>query len=175
MPTSELLEVNPVRIHKADRWLMWSIFLYFTMNGAQLWETVLFVPAWSANPPETLYFFNGPSGIELSKFWIILHAVHEVSMVVALIYNWAFPKRRNWMLFLFCVHISLRVWTLIYFAPVILEFQNTAIGGVAHQDIIQKAKDWRNLNYLRVAVYFLVNLAFVRVLFYPRNTSSQGA
>jgi hypothetical protein len=37
---------------RAEVWLLITTLVYFLMNGAQIFETVLFVPKWTISPPE---------------------------------------------------------------------------------------------------------------------------
>lgn len=168
MKNLNIFETSQETSMRGNRWLLWSIFLYFIMNGAQLWETALFAPTWTSNPPESLDFLRKTQGVGLPIFWIFIHSIHEVFMLIALVYNWKFRQRRNWMLLLILIHVGIRVWTLVYFAPAIMEFQTNDISGINHQDLLGKTEQWRNLNYLRVSLYFLVNLGFVQLLVQPK-------
>jgi hypothetical protein len=43
---------------RAEIWLFITTHIYFLMNGAQIFETAVFVPKWTASPPETLKLLN---------------------------------------------------------------------------------------------------------------------
>lgn len=146
---------------EADRWLYVATALYFVMNGAQLWETALMVPAWTAGPPASLFFFKTEYGLDFRLFWIIVHSVHEVFLLLALFFNWQIRQRRNSMIVLLAMHIALRVWTLQYFAPTLMTFMAVEVRPVVDPVLLEKATLWKNLNYLRVGLYILVNLGFV--------------
>lgn len=152
------------KIKRADLWLFLAVSLYFLMNGAQLWETAIMIPAWTAAPPQSLYFFNGPHGLDFKYFWIAIHSIHEVFLLLALIYNWKWTGRRNMMLVLFVIHIGIRVWTLQYFAPTIIEFQAMEPSHMIDSQLVEKANLWKNLNYLRVGLFFMVNLGYAYLL-----------
>jgi hypothetical protein len=146
--------------NRATLWLFIATAAYFIMNGAQLWETAIMIPAWTAAPPESLFFFKGPYGLDFKNFWIIVHSSHEVLLIIALIFNWKLKKTRNLMLLLLVAHVAVRVWTLQYFAPTIIEFQNMELQSMVDTALVEKAAEWRNLNYLRVGVFFLINLGY---------------
>jgi len=152
------------KYYKANLWLFIATAAYFLMNGAQLWETAIMVPAWTAAPPESLLFFKGTYGLDFKNFWIIVHSSNEMFLLIALIFNWRFKKRRNFMLLLLVAHISVRVWTLLYFAPIIMEFQAMNVKPMTDPVLLEKAAQWRNLNYLRVALFFLINMGFAQLL-----------
>lgn len=146
---------------REDIWLFISISAYFLMNGAQLWETFIMVPAWTAAPPASLHFFQGPYGLDFKAFWIIVHSIHDVLFLMAIIFNWKIMCRRKPMLILFFVHACMRAWTLLYFAPVLMEFQAIPVSNTIEEELVHKAALWQNLNYLRVGVYFAVNIALI--------------
>lgn len=159
---------------RADKWLFAATALYFVMNGAQLWETAIMVPAWTAAPPQSLHFFHGPYGLDFKIFWIVLHSVHEVVLILALIFNWRISYRKAALLILLAIHIGLRVWTLQYFAPVIIEFQSMHASQEIDPKLVGKASAWKNLNYVRVSLFFMVNLGFVYLLSLNSNKNANA-
>jgi hypothetical protein len=59
------------------------------------------------------------------------------------------------------VHFAVRVWTLAYFAPNIIEFQKIANGTSEGTGLAAKAALWKTLNYIRVALFIAVSLGLV--------------
>lgn len=152
---------NTYQYPRATQWLFYSICAYFIMNGAQVWETALMVPAWTAAPPASLIFFQKPYGLDFKVFWIVTHGVHELIFIIALVFNWNIKKRRNLILLVLAGHIAVRAWTLMYFAPTIIEFQALPYSDTIDVFLQQKAAHWRNLNYVRVAIFFVLNLLLI--------------
>lgn len=149
---------------RAACWLSATILLYFLMNGAQLFETAVIVPKWTASPPNSLQLFRGTYGLDFKKFWIVAHSLHEVSFLLALAFCWQLPQVRKALLALLLAHFAVRAWTLGYFAPRIIEFQRLANEGVISEDLAAEAARWRQLNYLRVGVFVLVSLGLLPLL-----------
>lgn len=152
---------NTYQYPKATRWLFYSICAYFIMNGAQLWETAIMVPAWTAAPPSSFIFFQKPYGLDFKMFWIITHGIHEMVFITALIFNWAIKNRRRLMLLVLVAHIAVRIWTLTYFAPIITEFQQLPYSDTLDISLQEKAAQWRNLNYVRVVIFFALNFLLI--------------
>jgi hypothetical protein len=44
-------------LRRALAWLVTSTVVYLMMNGAQVFETALIVPSWTAAPPASLQFY----------------------------------------------------------------------------------------------------------------------
>lgn len=148
-------------ITRAEIWLCITTLLYFLMNGAQIFETLLFVPKWASSPPDTLKLLQDENGVSLKFFWIILHSLHEITFILAIAFCWKIDPVRNWLLILLIIHVAVRVWTLAFFAPNIIQFQNLASATSVSQEIITRISLWKILNYIRVAVYIAVSIGFI--------------
>jgi hypothetical protein len=146
---------------RAEIWLFITTLAYFTMNGAQIFETAVIVPKWSASPPESFQMFRGAFGLDFKAFWIAMHSIHEITFILAIVFCWKIDPIRNWLLILFAVHFLVRVWTLGYFAPNIIEFQQIANTSPMNADLLKRATTWRTLNYIRVGIFILVSFALI--------------
>jgi hypothetical protein len=130
------------------------------MNGAQLFETIVIVPKWTAAPPESFQLFKSPYGLDFKPFWIAIHSIHEITFILAIIFCWKLEVR-NYLLVLFAIHFGVRVWTLTYFAPNIIEFQKIANSETIGVDLLNRATIWKNLNYIRVGIFVVISLGLI--------------
>jgi hypothetical protein len=145
---------------RAEIWLCITTLIYFLMNGAQIFETFVIVPKWTASPPESLHYFKGKYSLDLKTFWIIIHSIHEITFILAIVFCWK-SDIRNPLLILFAIHFLVRVWTILYFAPNVMEFQKIANTENITQNLINKAALWRNLNYIRVGIFLAVSIGLI--------------
>jgi hypothetical protein len=90
-----------------------------------------------------------------------MHSIHEVTFIAAIAFCWQIDTIRNWLLILFVIHFAVRVWTLVYFAPNIIEFQKIANSGNNEISLLNKVSQWKNLNYLRVAIFIAVSFGLI--------------
>jgi len=146
---------------RAETWLFITTLAYFLMNGAQIFETAVIVPKWTASPPDSFQLFKGKYGLDFKSFWIAMHSLHEITFILAIIFCWKLDPIRNWLLILFAIHFAVRVWTLMYFAPNIIEFQKIANSTNAGTDLLNRANLWRTLNYIRVGLFIAVSLGLI--------------
>ncbi len=146
---------------RAETWLLLTTLIYFLMNGAQIFETVVIVPRWTASPPESFQLFKGKYGLEFKTFWIVLHSIHEITFMLSIIFCWKLNLIRNWLLVLFAIHFAVRVWTLIYFAPNVIDFQKIANTTSKSSGLLKRTTLWKNLNYLRVGLFIAVSIALL--------------
>lgn len=147
-------------LSRAETWLFITILVYFLMNGAQIFETVVIVPAWTSSPPDSLQMLKR---IDLKTFWIAIHSIHEIIFIVAIICCWKLDIR-NWLLILFAIHFAVRIWTLTYFAPHIMEFQEITTSTTIGADLLNKTSLWKKLNYIRVGIFIAVSFALIPLL-----------
>jgi hypothetical protein len=159
-------------VKRALLWLVTTTAVYLLMNGAQIFETLLIVPAWTAAPPASLGLFQGAYGLDFKAFWIVFHSLHEITFILALAVCWKLKTVRHWLLALLVVHMAVRVWTLAYFAPTIIRFQSISPSPGVDPALIQEAARWRTLNLVRVALFMAVNLALLRPIYRVANMLS---
>lgn len=150
-------------LFRAEAWLLITTLIYFIMNGAGIFETAVIIPKWSAAPPESFHILKGEYGIDLKIFWIVMHSIHEITFIIAIIFCWHIPGVRDWLVMLFATHFAVRVWTLLYFVPNIIAFQKIANDGGAVPDLTNRVNNWRNLNYLRTGAFIAVSAGMVMV------------
>ncbi len=146
---------------KAELWLCITTLIYFLMNGAQIFETLVFVPKWTAAPPDSFRLLLDGQGAGLKNFWIIMHSLHEIAFILAIVFCWKIDPVRNWLLILFAIHLGARIWTLVFFAPNIIDFQKVADTPSLAKDIINRASLWQTLNYVRVAIFIAVSIGLI--------------
>jgi hypothetical protein len=95
-----------------------------------------------------------------------LHSVHEITFFAALYFCWKIDPVRNWLLLLLGIHFAVRLWTLLYFAPNIMQFQKiSTVDSFAYGDLAAKTTLWRTLNYIRVAIFIGVSIGLVPLLY----------
>lgn len=157
---------------QAEIWLFTTTLIYFLMNGAQIFETVVIVPKWTAAPPESLQMFQGKYALDFKWFWIVIHSIHEITFILAIVFCWNLVVIRTWLLILFAVHFGVRVWTLAYFAPYIIEFQKLANKSVTIPDLTSRTTMWRMLNYVRVGIFIAVSLGLIPLCIKLLTTNS---
>lgn len=148
---------------RAEIWLYITTLVYFLMNGAQIFETLVFVPKWTDAPPVNFKLLLDGRGASLKNFWIVFHSLHEVTFILAIIFCWKIDFARNWLLILFAIHFAVRVWTLAFFAPNIINFQKIAETPSLAKDLAASTSLWQTLNYIRVAIFIAVSIGLVPI------------
>lgn len=153
--------ISNAYLWRAELWLCITTLIYFLMNGAQLFETLVFVPKWTASPPHNFNLLLDGQGASLKFFWIVFHSLHETAFILAIIFCWKIDPVRNWLLVLVAIHFAVRVWTLTFFAPNIIHFQKVAQMPALAKDLLGRTLLWQTLNYIRVAIFLAVSIGLI--------------
>lgn len=156
-----MTSLTPQYISRAELWLCITTLIYFLMNGAQIFETIVFVPKWVPSPPDNFKLLLDGKGTSLKTFWIVFHSLHEITFILAIIFCWKIDPVRSWLLILFVLHFAVRVWTLSFFAPNIIHFQKIAATQTFSEDLARKVSLWQSLNYVRVALFIAISCALI--------------
>ena len=143
---------------RADRWLLMCLSAFFVTSGAALWETILFVPAWSRAAPASLRVFAAPYSIDPSLFWGVEHTAFELILSVTLVVNWRLQNRRLPLLGVAVLYAVTRLWTLIYFAPAFIHFHHIPASSTVDTLQTQLTTRWRDLNYVRTTLVVAGNV-----------------
>ncbi|WP_335966511.1 transposase [Galbibacter sp. PAP.153] len=155
------MNITESYLSRAELWMLITTLFYFLMNGAQIFETAVLVPKWTADPPDTFALLTNKNGASLKVFWIILHSLHELTFILAIVFCWKLIPIRNGLLILFAIHFAVRAWTLSYFATNIIEFQKVAEGLSPTADMVKRANMWQSLNYIRVAIFVALSIGMI--------------
>lgn len=158
------MNITESYLSRAELWMIITTLTYFLMNGAQIFETAVLVPKWTSNPPDTFSLLTNNRGVSLKTFWIVFHSLHELTFILTIIFCWKLVGIRNGLLILFAIHFAVRVWTISYFAPNIIEFQKITEGLNSATDLVKRANVWKTLNYIRVGLFIAVSIGLIPLL-----------
>lgn len=156
-------EITAEYLTRAETWLVITTLIYFMMNGAGIFETVVVVPKWTLSPPESFELIGGKYALNLKTFWIVIHSIHEITFILAIIFCWKIVEIRNELLILFAIHFAVRIWTIAYFARNIMDFQKIASIGTNDTELLKKASRWKYWNYVRTGIFIAVSIGLIPV------------
>lgn len=151
-------------LSRAEWWLIITTLSYFLMNGAQIFETAVIVPKWTSNPPDSFVMLTNKNGASLKTFWTVVHSLHEITFILAIVFCWKVTGVRNGLMILFVIHFAVRVWTIAYFAPNIIEFEKVANGLNTATDWVKRANVWKTLNLIRVGIFIVISFGLIPLL-----------
>src|SRR5215204_4803359 len=92
---------------------------FIVVIGGATYEHLGIVPVWASAAPASLAMFQGEYGIAPQRFWIPIHPVTLLLLVLALIANWR-TAARNFILVTIVGYVGILITTFIFFVPELL-------------------------------------------------------
>jgi hypothetical protein len=90
--------------------------------GGGVYEHLVLDPVWPGRPA----IIQAPyGGVSRRRFWIPVHSVFEVTLIVAVVVTWGHADVRTAMLVALGSHVVMRVWSLLDFVPKAVAFEKT--------------------------------------------------
>jgi len=116
----------PERLSNAS--LIAATMAYMIVVGADLFGQLVLIPMTFSEPPRSLFMYHGPVPYDSEPFWQTLTMIVTALALIAVVTNWAKP-RRYWVLGFFVAWFILNA---ISFAFIFPEYQ--AIQSVPYAD-----------------------------------------
>jgi len=132
--------------------------------GAAVYEHVALWPAAFSEPPKSLSVFQGPYKLNPAPFWMSIHPVTLVFMVIALILSWKTSRRRN-VLIPMTGYLIILLTTFTFFVPELLDLTGTPYSDTVDPSLQRRASLWVILSLVRggtlivLAIILLLGLA----------------
>ena len=134
-----------------------STLVACVLFGGGVYETVVVDPAWPKRPG-IIQAHNG--GISRRRFWIPVHTLFEVLLVVALILAWGDADVRLALLVALVSHAVMRVWSFVDFVPKAVEFERADPAGVDEAAAVA----WTRRSLLRLPLDLVTCVALLWAL-----------
>ena len=129
--------------------LMASIVLWGVLIGGGIYAAIVYFPAYLRQLPESAVVVNGPYGLNEGVFWLSLHPLLILSLIVSMVTNWRDPRRRKLIGASFAVYFIVLVFTQIYFLPELWAFHSSPTSGIAASEWAARAGRWQIFNSIR--------------------------
>lgn len=141
--------------------LFLAVMLWGTLLGAIAYSHLVYFPVYLSALPNSAVVVNGTYGLNEVPFWVLIHPLLILSLVVALALNWKFRPRRKLILISFAIYIVVLVISQIYFIPELVAFKNSPESSLSSAAWLARGQRWQRLSWLRGVVCYA---AFVPLL-----------
>jgi uncharacterized membrane protein len=142
--------------------LMVSIILWGTLLGGIIYSHLVFFPKYLSDLPNSAVLVNGVYGVNETVFWLIIHPLLIISLIVTLVFNWASSSRRKLIAISLLVYAITIVVTQVYFVPELVLFAHSPESTVAPAEWLSRGRRWQSLSWLRAVIMYA---AYVPLLF----------
>jgi hypothetical protein len=144
--------------------LMISIILWGTLLGGAVYAGLVYFPAYLSHLPESSVVVNGPYGLNESRFWIAIHPLVILSLIISIVANWREKGRRNLVLIVFAVYVVVLVVTGLYFLPELAAFRASPESALSPSEWLTRTDRWQTLNIVRAAILYACSIPLLFAL-----------
>lgn len=141
--------------------LMLSIVLWGTLLGGVAYSHLVYFPVYLSGLPDSAVLVNGPYGLNEGIFWMTIHPLLILSLIVTLALNWGLQSRRKLILVSFVVYVVILIISFLYFVPELMAFKQSPVSGLSRADWLARGQRWQILSWVRGAICYA---AFVPLL-----------
>ena len=142
--------------------LMLAIVLWGTLLGGITYSHLVYFPRYLSELPASAVVVTGPYGLREGIFWMTIHPLLILSLILTLVLNWRSPARRRLISISFAVYVLVLVITQIYFLPELAAFQRSAESSVSPSEWLARGQRWQRMSWIRGIVCYA---AFLPLLF----------
>lgn len=147
--------------------LFLAIILWGTLLGGIAYSHLVYFPVYLSALPDSAVVVNGPYGLHEAIFWMIIHPLLIISLIVTLILNWRLRARRKLILISFVVYVLVIVVSQTYFIPELIAFERSPGSSLTPSEWSARGQRWQRLSWIRGAVCYA---AFLPLLVCPDQT-----
>ncbi|HEX8070749.1 MAG TPA: hypothetical protein VF546_12410 [Pyrinomonadaceae bacterium] len=146
------------------------VILWGTLLGGIAYAHLVYFPVFLSALPDSAVVVNGPYGLHEATFWMLIHPLLILALVVALALNWRARARRKLILISLAVYAVVLVVSQIYFIPELVAFARSPQSGLPPAHWLARGQRWQHLNWLRGTVMYAGILPLLLALTKPAGT-----
>lgn len=129
--------------------LMISILLMGILLGGIVYSHIVYFPVYLSALPGSSVLVNGPYALHDEGFWLLIHPLAILSLIISLALNWKIRARRKLIVIPLVVYLLAIVVTTLYFVPELRAFQNSPNLNISPADWYARGQRWQYLSWAR--------------------------
>jgi hypothetical protein len=144
-----------------------AVILWGTLLGGIVYSHLVYFPVYLSALPDSAVVVRGPYGLHEAIFWMTVHPLLILSLIVALALNWKSRSRRKFILMSFAIYFLVLVVTQIYFIPELIAFEGSPASTVSPAEWLGRGQRWQRLSWIRGGVMYAGILPLLLALANP--------
>ncbi|MGZ5438126.1 MAG: hypothetical protein ACXW3F_18620 [Pyrinomonadaceae bacterium] len=129
--------------------LMISILLMGILLGGIVYSHLVYFPVYLSALPDSAVLVNGPYALNQWRFWLLIHPLAILSLIISLALNWKIRALRKLIIIPLVVYLLAIVVTSLYFVPELRAFQNSPNLSVSPAEWFARGQRWQYLSWVR--------------------------
>jgi hypothetical protein len=122
---------------------------FIIVIGGAVYEHVGVVPVWASAAPASLAMFQASMAITPFRFWMPIHPITMVLLLLALAFNWK-TERRNFILTTIVGYAIVLAVTFLYFVPELMSIIQSVYAITTDPELTQRAQSWEFRSQVRL-------------------------
>ena len=132
-----------------------AIILWAILLGRIIYSHIAFFLVYLSDLPNSAVVVNGKYALNEAPFWMSVHPLLILSLIIALALNWKFKARRKLIALNIGIYISVLIVTAVYFVPELMAFAKSPESNLPAAEWLARGHRWHNLSLFRGACCFL--------------------
>ena len=128
---------------------MISIVLMGILLGGIVYSHIVYFPVYLSALPDSAVLVNGPYALHEERFWLLIHPLAILSLIISLGLNWKIRARRKFIFIPLVVYVLAIVVTSLYFVPELRAFHNSPSLNISRADWYARGQRWQYLSWVR--------------------------
>jgi hypothetical protein len=154
--------------------LFLAVILWGTLLGGIAYSHLVYFPVYLSALPDSAVVVNGPYGLHEAMFWMTIHPLLILALILALVLNWKSKERRKRILISFAIYIAVLVVSSLYFIPELGAFARSPQSGLTPAEWLARGQRWQRLSWIRGAVMYLGVLPLLVALTKPLGGTKES-
>ncbi|MDB5198649.1 MAG: hypothetical protein JWO92_612 [Chitinophagaceae bacterium] len=154
--------------------LIIAIIIWGVLLGGVVYSHIVYFPAFLSNLPDSSALVNGKYALHDEKFWMAIHPVLIVLLIVTIISNWKNKPRRKKILISFVLYAVVLIVTSIYFIPELISFSKSATSSLPPSEWLRRSNNWMTYSIIRGIVMFAGIVPLFIALLKPGINNNQS-
>ena len=130
------------------------IILWGTLLGGIVYSHLVYFPVYLSALPDSAVVVNGPYGLNDAIFWMTIHPLLILSIILALILNWTLRARRKLILMSLIVYALAIIVTQLYFLPELIAFERSPSSSVTAAEWFVRGQRWQWFSWIRGGIMY---------------------
>lgn len=149
------------------------VILWGTLLGGIAYSHIVYFPVYLSALPDSAAMVTGKYGLHESRFWMTIHPLLILSLIITLVVNWKSRQQRKFILISFATYFVVIVITQIYFLPELMAFERSAQSEVSPAEWLARGQRWQIFSWIRGAVMYAGILPLLLALAKPVAKESE--
>ena len=134
--------------------LIGAIIIWGVLLGGIVYSHIVYFPVFLSNLPDSAVLVNGKYALHEENFWMAIHPVLIVLLIITTISNWRNRPRRKKILISFVLYAVVLIVSSIYFIPELINFSKSATSLLPPSEWLRRSSNWMTYSIIRGIIMF---------------------